>query len=355
MVLINQLPDGISIEVRAPLIARFLGSGFLCVWLTGWAVGEAFVLTRLGTGASALLGKLVAGEADRLFGMTVTKALLVGLFLAVWLALWTLGGVAAMHRLAQLLWGVETIQVGGGNLRVVRRAWPFNSTREIPLDRVRRVDGNGRALVIETTDEPEWLFEVGTRADRLAALEALQPWLPRAEGGARTLYLPKGWLIREDGASGDLVVGRELRSRRFAGTVLGAIAALLGTATAFAFVEIESPWIGTILAAFTAVVLWGAVRGFLAEVTFHFRGNRAERRIVFLGRMRSVVIEPSTLELEQSSDSDGNICYTLSLNGPGRKIRLERRMNGSGSLESLGEFIQTRAGHPFVKWGEGGS
>ncbi len=130
---VSQLPDGISIEVRSAGLARFFAGSFLALWLGGWAAGEGFALTMLGAGAFALFRKLVHGEVDRLFGMTVTTALLAGLFLTFWLALWTFGGVAAMYRLAQLLWGVETIQVRGGKLFVVRRAWPFTSTRELPV------------------------------------------------------------------------------------------------------------------------------------------------------------------------------------------------------------------------------
>jgi hypothetical protein len=51
----------------------------------------------------------------------------------VWLALWTFGGIAALHEFFRLLWSVDRLAVSSGELAVARKTGFFTRRTHYPL------------------------------------------------------------------------------------------------------------------------------------------------------------------------------------------------------------------------------
>jgi hypothetical protein len=149
------------------------------VWLAGWAVGEVvalgflIMLIRSALGSAAGMswpipgGEWIAGGA----------AGFVFLFLLVWLALWTVGGLAAINELLRSLAGEDQISVQPSGIELVRRAGPFRRARTFdrPLIRRVRIRRHDKAVVMDTVSGTELMTKYGTDDER----EAMTEWLRR--------------------------------------------------------------------------------------------------------------------------------------------------------------------------------
>jgi len=121
---------GYALSITIPQdkgIARWAQCGFLLVWLGGWALGEAFALW-------ALIGTFrgdVPGD-----GLPLSAAV----FLIVWLALWTFGGLMVGLQGIRLLFGREEITASTTELTIHSR--PIGRPRQYIAHEVKdlRVD-----------------------------------------------------------------------------------------------------------------------------------------------------------------------------------------------------------------------
>ena len=106
----DRTPEGIETTLSVTGFGRFLGAAFIGVWLTFWAVGEAFALWLLAKGAWALL----TGEPPEpgRSPLSAEEALPIGLFLLIWGSFWTLGGIFAGREFLRLLFGRDTSAPG---------------------------------------------------------------------------------------------------------------------------------------------------------------------------------------------------------------------------------------------------
>ena len=83
--------DGATASFRPTGGARYFSAAFLCVWLGGWAMGEAFAIYFLVTllrsipGAATGKPRPLAGGEEIVGGVAAAGVL----FILVWLALWT--------------------------------------------------------------------------------------------------------------------------------------------------------------------------------------------------------------------------------------------------------------------------
>ena len=106
---ISRSDAGFQVVLRSSGLGRFLGAGFLGVWLTGWAAGEAFALWILVVGGWSFVTNQPPSAGHDPISLGV--AVLGGLFLTFWLSLWTLGGIAALWEFLRLLCGKDRIEV----------------------------------------------------------------------------------------------------------------------------------------------------------------------------------------------------------------------------------------------------
>lgn len=91
---------------------------FLGFWLCGWLMGETFALKMLVSGRAGLVGSL---------------------FLLVWLAMWTLGGVAAWVAFLGALTGEETIVLGPDAVSIRRSVLGVGRTRLVATRTLRNL------------------------------------------------------------------------------------------------------------------------------------------------------------------------------------------------------------------------
>lgn len=98
---VEHTAEGLRITVRRQRAwGQFL---FLTAWLCGWAAGEVFVIAALAQGIIKGFERARLGEKEMSVG--------VMLFMLVWLALWTLFGIAALSSWLYILVGAEVIEV----------------------------------------------------------------------------------------------------------------------------------------------------------------------------------------------------------------------------------------------------
>ncbi len=302
---------------------RFVSAAFLLFWLCGWAVGEGFALWILGKGASALL----TGEspADGGAPLEAGPAVAFGAFLLLWLALWTLGGIAAMGAVLRLLWSEDRLIAHAGGLTAVRFRGPFRRTREFPRDTVRRIVLVPRndTLGVEMARETVELSCLGTRAEREETARALRSELglspdeTATEPGVATepavATLPKGWqeIITPEG---ERALVSDLATRKIQARVLGFVTLGMGTVALFLLGQsMGLPALlplGLISMAASLALAWGTVWLARGRMEWRIEGGKVTLRRRFRSSVRDV-FEAHRLELTIRSDSDGDDWFTL--------------------------------------------
>jgi hypothetical protein len=294
---------------------RFFGAAFILFWLCGWAVGEGLALWLLGNGAAALMNGAPIGQSRA--PLQVGPALAMGAFLLVWLALWTLGGIAAIGQFLRLTWSEDRVSAEGGILTLVSRLGPFGSRKEFPRDSIQRITLTSRygALALETAKGMVELSRLGTLEEREAGAKALRSELgiseqaPESEGDA----LPPGW---EDFVTpeGDRAVAPAASTRRVQAKVAGTMAVGLGALALAVFQEATRR---TAVLPFAILILLGALA--LGWGTVWLARGRMEWRIdsgwVTLrrrfGSSAKDVFEGRRLDLTFWNDSDGDDRFAL--------------------------------------------
>lgn len=291
-------------------VARFVSAAFLVFWLCGWAVGEGIALWVLAKGILALMNGTPFEEGRA--PLELGPALAIGGFLLLWLSLWTLGGVAAIAHVLQLLWSEDRLIAHGGGLTVVRSRGPFRGRRELPRDMLRRIVLVPRcdALAAETTRERIELSRLGTHAEREETATALRSQLGLNEAAfeAEAVTLPKGWeeVITPEG---ERAVAVSAATRRAQSRVVGVLALLVATIAFSIFQqaarELAMLPMGIIATLGAAGLVWAAV--WLARGRMEWRiGNGYVTLRRRFGSTSEDLFEARRLELVISTDSDGD-------------------------------------------------
>ena len=341
---------------------RYASGIFLGSWLCGWAVGEAFAL-RLIPKAIALL----SGPSDPGHTPPGAGPLIGGAFLLLFLALWTLAGLASLAVLLRLLWGEDRIEVSPDRLVVTRLRGPFRTTRRFERGAIRRVLLAGRddRLTLETARGRFTLSRLGTRAERFEGVAALRAELGILESAAGAATMPRGWeqIITPEG---ERVVVVDLATRGIQAWGAGAGALLLAAVTfVVARESLHRPDLvlaALLLLAFTVGLAAGTL--WLARGRWEWRigSGRLTLRKRFAGTVRDV-FEAKRLVLEVSTDSDGDEWYALealpAVSPPlpaGITIRtsfsnrrtVARRMNDGSGVRDLGAWLARATGLEFI-------
>lgn len=357
--------DGWQLRLSSRGGGRFLGAGFLAFWLCGWAVGEAFAMWLLAKGAFALLTGTPPdpGRAP----LEVGPAMLVGLFLLVWLALWTLGGIMAASELLKLLFGEDRITIASGRLAVRWLRGPVRSGRAFERHEIRRVLLAGRddRLVLDTERGRVELSALGTRPERVEAARAIRNELGLAEA-SESVGLPREWEVIVT-PEGQRVLVANLATRvkqaRFASVVtllLATVAFVVGREA----VRRGELW-------FPAAIVLGfaiaAAGGTLWLARGRWEWQLGSGRMVLRRRYGTSVREVFTagrLVLDQSSDSDGDTWHELAAlpaagapEEPAKPSRrstrprnaraIARRMNDAAAVRELAAWLARETGLPL--------
>lgn len=304
--------EGWELRLRSRDGGRYVSGAFLAFWLCGWAVGESIVLWILIRGAWALVTGTSPQPGRAL--LETGPALLTGLFLLLWLTLWTFGGIAAALELMRLLWGEDRIRVASGRLSVTWIRGPFRSTRHFERDAIRQVAITGRrgTLSLQTTRSMIELSALGTRSEREEAIVALRSELAIVEPAVPE-GLPDAWeeIITPEGERA-LIASRTVR--RTQARVSSMVTLFLAAITFAVGRQVPHRWdlvIPTsILLAITILLTAGTL--WLARGRWEWRigAGRLTLRKRY-GSTVSDVFEARRLVLETTSDSDGDPWYEL--------------------------------------------
>jgi hypothetical protein len=310
----ERTPEGLEARLKPRGVGRFFSAAFLALWLCGWLAGESFALWILIKGGQAVVtGRSLPPGADP---PSPAGALAIGLFLAVWLSFWTLGGYLASRELLRLLWSEDRIVAGYESLVVRRRLGPFRWSRTVPrssLVRIYCVERKGR-MMTETTEGPVELTTLARGAECQALATAFQREMglnPDVAGAPSAP--PDRWreTIDDEGGvalieDGDL---RRTRGRVAWGLTFLSVSGLLALAS-YASRQAEALPILYGLGAMTAALAWSSWR--ISNTRLEWRLDpgrlRLRRRS---GRRVKDLFEGDSLELVETSDSDGDSWFAL--------------------------------------------
>ncbi len=199
--------SGWQVRVRARGWLRLFPAAFLGVWLCGWLLGEVF--------AARMLFGIVAPR----FGVELTPSLALGMggssppvaagitvFLGVWLAFWTFGGLMAMRELLHLIAGEEVVRWNEDGIEALRGVGPFKTTRRVKAEDLKQIRVRAGRVEADTRRGRVVIATFGTREDRQALCAALRralaAWLEGERRWIRDGEPFRAGLWRETLASG---------------------------------------------------------------------------------------------------------------------------------------------------------
>ncbi|HEY6194047.1 MAG TPA: hypothetical protein VI504_03315 [Candidatus Eisenbacteria bacterium] len=351
---------GWQVTLHSHGMLRFLPAAFLGVWLCGWALGEYFALTLLGSALQGAFGPgFLAGVMPTMRSTPPSREGLPLLFtfLCVWLPLWTLGGFGALSRLLSLLFGREVIRCGTEGLAIERfTLFPASRTRLDP----RQVAGfrtRGPIVLADTPAKAVLVAQLGTPAERAELVASLEEWRksfgPTLAPAADQSPVP-GWQVVTD-ETGALALTPSPRVQH----VIGGVLLGLGAACAASLAAIAAQTQDVrLLVACAALGLPGALclygGGWLVGVreSWHPRAGTLERRRVGFGRVWSREFRPLGLELRVSTGSEGDSRWTLVVSGEGGEQVLASSTRDANLPSSLGRWLAERAGVELVQKGQ---
>src|SRR5262245_22345575 len=220
-------------SLRPSGIGRYFVAALLLAWLVGWAAGEGAALLALGAILSAAAGLFREQMPEWISHPASTgAAVFVILFLAVWLTLWTIGGLAALTFFVRSLWGEDILALTPDGFELIRRGGPFRrryhydrgAIRRIrlrPQDKILVIDGATESRTVnfgspdERQEAAEWLTRSLTLPDEAAIAAAAMP--------------PASWEITED-VGGTRLGKVRMRARFIRSAILWFVTALTASA-----------------------------------------------------------------------------------------------------------------------------
>jgi hypothetical protein len=343
--------NGSSVTLRATGIARYFGAAFLAVWLAGWLVGEVLALGFLGLLIRSTIGAAAGREWPIPGGDWIAggAAGFVLLFLLVWLTLWTVGGVTAIHELFRSLAGADHVSVRNGDVELVRRAGPLRRRKTFERARVRHVlvRRHDTAVVLHTDSGTEEITKYGTATERRELAEWLRRQLALPQDGLPVdpLAAPPGWTMTM-GGGGVRISQLDVRSRRIAASIVWAIAGLIG------LVWYGSTETGQRLGSVVAFLLLALLVCAAAWVTWSRRewlvrhGELVSHRR-FGGWQRERSFGEARLEVEESTDSDNDRHYKLTVTDARGAVRIASVLNDEAEVLDLARWLAARTGFPL--------
>ncbi len=344
-------------------LGRIPGALFLALWLSMWAVGEAFALFILGHGVWSLLtGSPAFGSGEP---AKMMPALAVGAFMLIWLSIWTCGGVMAIQELFRLLWAEDRLVLEHDILLHVRQRGPFKSTRRMPRDEIWRVFVRpaNTALMIQLDSSLVELTDLGTPAQRVEAAQCLCAALELPERGksAEPAALPDDWQ-EATGQMGEQLLVPNLDTRRKQAFVVAIFTGLVWTGLMLLAREaLDEPNLWVVMLMLAALGVWLA-----RQTLWLLRGRKEWRvepgRLVHQTRISDEVtelFEARALELTETHDSDGDPWYHLYaielVQSPiaragsktPEKIRITHSIRDSTEPRCLGQWLSQKTAVPL--------
>ncbi len=349
--------DGESwrVRLRAQGWLRLLVVPFLLFWLGGWAAGEWFALSMflpLADWARHLPPELARILPHVRFAPNTTPPLVL-VFVGLWVALWTLGGLGAIHMVFRLLFGADEVRWDREKVEVNHLAGFFGSKQCIAWADLRDLRIVGMRVVAETRRGLVQFVLVGSGAEREELVHALRDaW--QASGAATALpdasadeALPAGWRHETAGDGRDALVGGTASTRAVA-VFLGLFATVFGfaggAALRQAFQGHVGGWAGMPFLLIGGLMGFGALWIAHARTEYHWGAGSLERVTRAFGRTWTKEYTPLSLKLEQGKDSDGDVMWRLAAVAPGRREVIASNRDVPGDARRVGRWLAAKTG-----------
>jgi hypothetical protein len=342
---------GSSASLKPGGIARYFAAVFLSVWLAGWLLGEVFAAGFLILLVRSVVGSVAGGSWPIPGGEWIAggAAGFVFLFLLIWLALWTVGGVAAITELLRSLAGEDLLLVQSPGLELARRAGPFRRVRTFERARIRRVRlrHHDKAVVMDTPSGTELVTKFGTADDRRAVVEWLRSRLslPEHETRVDPTAAPPGWTIITEGGTAHLT-RTDPRTRRIGSLIMWAIVAFMGLIWYGASATLSAG--SAIAAALTLLVTFGAAWVTWSRREWRVRHGDLTAHTTFLMWQRERSFRSARLVVAISTDSDNDDHYRLHVIDEQGKRQIASEMNDEVDIVDLGRWLSARTGFPLT-------
>ena len=306
-----------SVTFRVRGWGRWLVVAFLLAWIAGWGAGEWFALRVLTTRPT---NWVIAG------------------FLLLWFILWTIGGVFAITQTLRLIAGRDCITFTPTEVIVWRGVGPFGIERRFPRTDVDDlfVRANNGPLMLDSNGKQFRVSSYGTIEERRDVIARFWTAAKRAD------LLPRRWITTRE-ANGRIRVTR--RGFESPGCLLFVAIAPLFVAM-FAIVAGRGlGWIGigvvwAIVLGLVALALWGA----FSRRAWIVGPNYAARETRWFSWERVTVLDPRSLRLDDTTDSDGDQTFFLRGTSRGKSITIYSDLNDDRDVRALAEFFAETTG-----------
>ena len=345
-----------SRRLRSTGWGRWFDAAFLSIWLMFWVVGEVvalvMVVAMFASALSAALGRpLVLASRVTPTDGSVSFFLV---FMLLWAALWTVGGVAAATHLLRRLAGDDLIELSAEALHIKWRAGPFRRRRSIGRPSVRRVRmrSHDKAVVLDTDEGTVLVSDVGTADERVSLKEWIAQRLTLAASDRARLrerdIPPRDRDVEIQGF--DTIVTHPTRRARVIGTrVIWALAAIASLGCIGALQRTDGSAVTAGVSAtgvLTMILASCALWVMCARTEWVVRPGHLCWRFC-LGRrtLREQAFDTAaTLEIEHQRDSDGDDRYALVVRTDSRRRVLSTAIHDPYELVALGEWLAGRTG-----------
>lgn len=340
--------EGATASYRPAGVARYFGAAFLGIWIVGWALGEAFAV-----GFAFLLIRSIVGSAigvswpiqggEWIAGGAAGFALI---FISFWLALWTLGGVAAITQFLRSVGGEDRIEVHGTSVTVTRRAGPFRRAKSYDRSDIRaiRLRSKDQAVMIDTATASREITRYGTPDERKQLADWLKQRLVLA--ASSSALSPRGWLVRTEGV--ETYLTRTDPRSRLIGASIAWVITLLSAMT----------WVGAMATqsragAVASLVITALLAAFALWLTFGrsewlVRPGLLTFRLEFLAWARERTFQSARLAVSTSTDSDGDRHYKLTITDAQGSKTIATEMNDDADTMELARWLAARSGFPLT-------
>ena len=366
---VRPLPDGEEIVLSATSWARLPIAAFLAFWLCGWAIGElvalAFLLGPLASPVLDGLRELLPGRWPRPPRVEGFAPWPVLVFLAVWLAFWTWGGLAAIWELLRLLAGSDRFTVRPGTFTLRRVAGPLSRSRSFQAPEVTAVFAEPRrSRLVALVRGEEVVLTAGTPANvaewlagRLRSALGLKEPAIAPDAGARSEReppVPPGWSAESLPEGGVLLGPPRERSRKVSGCSLSIAAVVTGAFAASLLLSgrgeglLRQPGgitllLATVTLALDLLCLWAA----FARQTWVLRHGSLVRSLRVGAWERRREVRRGALAVDLSTDSDGDDWFSLEARGEGGPVRVARAMNDGPAVLAFARYAAWHTGFPL--------
>ncbi|MDH4066762.1 MAG: hypothetical protein OEW19_20365, partial [Acidobacteriota bacterium] len=339
---------GPSVALRASGAGRYAEAGFLVVWLAAWLLGEIVALVFLATLLRSVLGAAFGMPWPIPGGEWIAdgSAAFVLIFILGWLAVWTVGGIAAIDEFLRSVSGEDTVSMTPAGVELVRRAGPFRRTRRFERPGIRRVRlrASDKAVVLDAVCGTEVLTPFGSLEERHHLVDWLRRQLSLPEDGAPVdaASAPPGWTMTVEG--GVTRVTDSNSGARRAGALVAWIVVALLVLVAYGSLR-SGPVSGASVAlglsvpfALLAVWLSGSHREWLVQ---QGRLTRCRR---FAGWTRERAFQNARLTISHRTDSDNDSHCELKVIDEQGSARIARAMNADTEVVDVGRWLAARTG-----------